>query len=106
MARRTSPMGITPSFSPSMGSEKSPKASLMSASSCAVMLCSLASLDWRGCCCFAPAEPVAAVGGRRLGGWTRRCRRISSRLPSRVYCSKEYIYLLTMSTRTGCAVQN
>src|SRR6478735_8124671 len=47
MARRTSPMGMTPSLSPSMGSEKSPKASLISASSCAVMLFSLASLDGR-----------------------------------------------------------
>lgn len=65
MARRTSPMGITPSFSPSIGSEKSPKASLMSASSCAVMLCSFASLDWRGCFVLGPG----AVGGRRFGGW-------------------------------------
>jgi len=70
MARRTSPMGMTPSFSPSMGSEKRPKASLMSASSWAVMLCSFASLDWRGC--FAPEAPeAAAVGGRRFGGWEK-----------------------------------
>ena len=47
MALRTSPMGMTPSFSPSMASEKRLKASLISASSRAVMLCSLASRDWR-----------------------------------------------------------
>lgn len=60
MARRTSPMGITPSFSPSMGSLKSANASLISASSRAVMLCSLASLDWRG---LGVAEAAAADGG-------------------------------------------
>ena len=48
MARRTSPIGMTPSRSPSMGSQKRPKASLMSASSWAVMPFSLASFDWRG----------------------------------------------------------
>lgn len=61
MALRTSPMGMTPSFSPSMGSENSANASLISASSRAVMLCSLASLDWRS---------LGAEGGvLRLGGW-------------------------------------
>lgn len=60
-------MGMTPSFSPSMGSAKSENASLISASSCAVMSCSLASLD-----CLAPALPgapdSAAPPDFRFGG--------------------------------------
>lgn len=67
IALRTSSMGMTPSFSPSMGSAKSEKASLISASSCAVMSCSLASLD-----CLAPALPgapdSAALPDFRFGG--------------------------------------
>lgn len=59
-------MGITPSFSPSMGSAKSEKASLISASSCAVMSCSLASLD---CLAALPDAPdSAAPPDFRFGG--------------------------------------
>lgn len=73
MARRTSPIGMTPSFSPSMGSEKSANASLISASSSAVMSFSLASLDGL---VFVPAPPpapdapvlVAAPPGLRFAG--------------------------------------
>jgi len=61
-------MGMTPSFSPSMGSENRLKASRMSASSCALILCSFASLDWRG---FG-ADDVPASAGRRLGGCKER----------------------------------
>jgi hypothetical protein len=61
MALLTSPIGMTPSFSPSMGSENSANASLISASSRAVMLCSFASLDWRS---------LGAEGGTlRFGGY-------------------------------------
>lgn len=56
IALLTSLVGITPSFSPSMGSEKRANASLISASSCAVMSCSLASLDGRG-----PPPPFAPL---------------------------------------------
>jgi len=64
MAERTSLVGITPCRSPSMGSAKRLKASLISLSSCAVTLCSFASLDWRG------LGGMGSVGGpeRRLGG--------------------------------------
>ena len=65
IARRTSPIGITPSFSPSMGSENSPKASLISASSSAEMLFSLASLDSRG---LGALESLAATL-RRFAGY-------------------------------------
>ena len=68
MALRTSSMGMTPSFSPSMGSEKSEKASLISASSCAVMSCSLASLDCLAALLGAPdsaAPPDFRFGGCR-----------------------------------------
>lgn len=65
-ARRTSGMGMTPSFSPAMGSEKRLKASRMSVSSWAVMPCSLASLEGRAAR-EGPASVVAAAG-RRLGG--------------------------------------
>lgn len=54
MALRTSSIGMTPSFSPSMGSEKRANASLISASSSAVMSFSLASLD---CLALVPALP-------------------------------------------------
>ena len=47
MARRTSPVGMTPSFSPSMGSANSAKASRISCSCRAEMLCSFASFDCR-----------------------------------------------------------
>ncbi|KAI0840238.1 hypothetical protein F5Y06DRAFT_263999 [Hypoxylon sp. FL0890] len=62
MARRTSLTGMTPSFSPSMGSANSAKASLISRSWRAEMLCSLASLD-----CFSFGSELAAVA-LRLGG--------------------------------------
>lgn len=65
-ARRTSGMGMTPSFSPAIGSEKRLKASRMSVSSWAVMPCSLASLEGRAVR-EGPASVVAAAG-RRLGG--------------------------------------
>lgn len=66
IARRTSPIGMTPSFSPFIGSENSPKASLISASSCAVMLCSLASFDCRGPFALGSA---AGAAGRRFAGY-------------------------------------
>lgn len=73
-ARRTSPMGMIPSFSPAMGSENSEKASRISDSSSAVILCSFASLDGRTPVLDgAPAAAAAAVeddaGGRRRGGY-------------------------------------
>jgi len=77
MARRTSPMGMMPSFSPSMGSENRPNASLISASSCAVRPCSLASLDGR--VLVVPdddALSAVAAGARRLAGcfWEAQCQ--------------------------------
>lgn len=89
IARRTSPMGITPSFSPLLGSAKSANASLISASSCAVMSCSLASLDCRAAGVgFAPEADEAAAPPLRRGGyitwsvldksivaWLRKCQR-------------------------------
>jgi len=71
MARRTSAVGMTPSFSPSMGSEKRLKASRMSASSCAEMLFSLASLDCRALGALLLAVVVVSAGGRRRGGWRK-----------------------------------
>ena len=65
IARRTSLMGITPSFSPFFFCEKSAKASLISFSSAAVMLCSFASLDCRAL----GSGADAAAGARRLGGY-------------------------------------
>ncbi|KAI0129316.1 hypothetical protein F4776DRAFT_628413 [Hypoxylon sp. NC0597] len=62
MARRTSLTGMTPSFSPSMGSANSAKASLISRSWRAEMLCSLASLD---CLSFGSVVAVAVL---RFGG--------------------------------------
>jgi hypothetical protein len=62
IARLTSPIGITPSFSPFFSSAKRAKASLISFSSSLVMLCSFASLDCR-------AFGVAASAARRLAGW-------------------------------------
>lgn len=59
-------MEMTPSFSPSMGSEKSENASLISASSCAVMSCSLASLDCLAALAGAPDS--AAPPDFRFGG--------------------------------------
>lgn len=59
----TSSMGRTPFCSPSMGSEKRLYASLISFSSCAVTLCSLASLDCRGL-----GAPLPEAAGFRLGG--------------------------------------
>lgn len=76
MARRTSPDGITPSFSPSMGSENSAKASLISRSCRAEMLCSLASLDCRSL--GAPLVAAAAALALRFGG-------CSSRLACRIF---------------------
>lgn len=64
MAERTSPVGITPCLSPSMGSENRLKASRISLSSCAVTLCSLASLESRGL--------GASAGAFLFGGCPRR----------------------------------
>lgn len=64
IAFRQSLMGMTPSFSPSNGMLKREKASLISVSCAAVMLCSFASLDGRAT--FAAGG--AAAGGLRLGG--------------------------------------
>jgi hypothetical protein len=77
MARRTSAIGMTPSFSPSMGSEKRLNASRMSASSCAEMLFSLASLDCRALGALLLVAVVSA-GGRRRGGWRRRVRKLAA----------------------------
>lgn len=52
----TSSMGSTPFFSPSMGSAKRLKASLISPSSCAETLCSLASFE-RGAALGAASPP-------------------------------------------------
>lgn len=66
IARLTSPIGITPSFSPSIGSANKLNASLISASSWAVMLFSLASFDWRGPAALDEEEAFAAL--RFAGG--------------------------------------
>ena len=74
-ARRTSPMGMTPSFSPWRGSAKREKASRISDSSWAVMLFSLASLEGRavaGGLDEADAADAPCAGGRRRGGWSSR----------------------------------
>lgn len=63
IALRTSPVLITPSFSPFFFSEKREKASRISFSSAPVMLCSFASLDCRTL--GVAGSPVAA---RLLGG--------------------------------------
>lgn len=65
IARRTSSIGMTPSFSPSIGSENKVNASLISASSCAVMSCSLASLD---CLALVGGPDPAAAPDFRFGG--------------------------------------
>lgn len=62
MARRTSLIGMTPSFSPSMGSANSANASLISRSSRAEMLCSFASLD-----CLSLG--AVSAGALRFGGY-------------------------------------
>lgn len=67
IARRTSSIGMTPPFSPSMGSANSVKASLISASSCAVMSCSLASFDCLARVAAAPGS--AAPPDLRFGGY-------------------------------------
>lgn len=64
--RRTSEVGITPSFSPLRGSEKRLKASRISFSSAAVMLCSLASLDRRGL--GVESVGLEEAGALRFGG--------------------------------------
>jgi hypothetical protein len=58
-------MGSTPFFSPSMGSANRLKASLISPSSCADTLCSLASFE-RGAALVVPVAP-AAPPDLRLG---------------------------------------
>lgn len=58
-------MGSTPFFSPSMGSANKLKASLISPSSCAVTLCSLASFDCRG------FDAVEGPPDLRFGGFFR-----------------------------------
>lgn len=65
IALRTSPVGITPSFSPLFSTENSAKASLISFSSAPVILCSFASFD----CRTLGAEASAGAGARRLAGW-------------------------------------
>lgn len=64
MALLTSPIGITPSFSPCFSIENSAKASFISFSSAPVMLCSLASLD-----CRAFGAEASATWARRLAGF-------------------------------------
>lgn len=82
MALRTSPIGITPSFSPSASSENSAKASLISASSCAVMSFSRASLD--SLVLPDPEPDSAAAVAFRLGGchMVRRQRGAQMKLDS------------------------
>lgn len=58
-----SSIGMTPFFSPSMGSANRLKASLISPSSCAEMLCSLASFDRGGALGAPAAAPVLRFGG-------------------------------------------
>jgi hypothetical protein len=64
MARLTSLVGITPSFSPFFSWENSAKASRISCSSSFVMLCSFASFD-----CRALGDFVVSAGAERLGGY-------------------------------------
>lgn len=61
-------MGITPSFSPSASSENSANASLISASSCAEMSFSRASLDSLVLPGPEPDSAAAAAAAFRLGG--------------------------------------
>lgn len=69
MARLTSPMDITPSFSPFFSCANSAKASRISCSSPLVMLCSFASLDRRFLGVMdATAGAGAGAGARRLAG--------------------------------------
>ena len=82
-------MGITPIFSPSIGSEKRLKASLISPSSCAETLCSFASLE-RGAALVAVVWE-ALPPDLRFGGWT-----------SLVGCDREAMKELTMAVG-GCA---
>lgn len=70
IARLTSPIEITPSFSPSIGSANRLNASLISASSAAVMLFSLASFDWR-CPPVVLDEEEEAVAALRFAGGCR-----------------------------------
>ena len=55
-------------MSSSEGVEKREKASAISDSVAAEILCSLASLDWRGF--FSCVGAGVEVGGRRLGGYS------------------------------------
>lgn len=64
IARLTSLVGMTPSFSPSMGSANSAKASLISRSSRAEMLCSFASFDCRSL----GSASLARLAAFRFGG--------------------------------------
>lgn len=70
IARRTSPIGMAPSFSPSIGSEKRLNASRISDSSCALRLCSFASFDGRADEDAPPPPPPPPAAGRRRGGCT------------------------------------
>ena len=69
MARRTSPVGMTPSFSPSMGSANSAKASWISCSCRAEMLCSFASFD-----CRSLGASLVLAFALRFGGYVDRSR--------------------------------
>ena len=64
IARRTSPIGITPSFEPFCFLANKENASRISFSSAGVTLCSFASLDWRGL-----GAGASAAGSLRLGGF-------------------------------------
>jgi hypothetical protein len=68
IALLTSPIGITPSFSPLLGSENRVKASLISFSSAPVMLCSFASLDCRA---LGAEEASACDVAPRFAGLTK-----------------------------------
>lgn len=59
----TSSVGKTPFFSPSIGSEKRLKASLISPSSWPETLCSFASFDCRAFGALAAAPPDLRFGG-------------------------------------------
>lgn len=69
MARRTSPIGMTPSFSPFFSFEKSANASRISVSSALLMLCSFASLESRTLGAAKGCAGAVAVA-RRLAGYS------------------------------------
>ncbi|KAI1805486.1 hypothetical protein F4811DRAFT_215541 [Daldinia bambusicola] len=83
MARRTSLVGMTPSFSPSAGSANSPNASLISRSSRAEMLCSFASFDCLSFGALVSAAVAVVFAALRLGGYIRPCFRVLGEVESK-----------------------